>query len=788
MSFFNDYKNELLAASELPHIKKLVEADEFYFQKAKDRFDEFQQIDISGIDLSSLIEVTKQPKFSFKKMLDSYRDESTEYKLLLIIGQLVSYFVNNAAMKNELNEYEDKRVFAKAMVRQHIWVKWLLEFKIGADLNTFPGNIRNAILFIQNPESNLTILSDDYRKAISERLFNGENFNLYTEMNSIGIQANNPLNNGVLFVMILYSDAIKKLWVEQFDKADAANQGSVRNSEATVISWFEPIIKALKQLGGSATRKEAHDKIIEMCHITSDELTVTRGKLNQIKVLHDIDWARQYLAYAGYIDSSTHGRWTLTEKGKTSPMNTEIASEIRRAIVRKVDTRYWIYTPGEQARFWKAFYSEGIMGIGWDEIGDLTEYKTKGDIKIALQEVFDDKNSHRNDTHALWEFANKMSVGDIVFEKKGNYLLLGRGVIESEYVYGEEREEYKHIRKVNWTHSGEWEHPGQAVQKTLTDITSYTDYVEKLESLFRDENELFESDDKPEINYDEYTAEDFLRDVYISRKRYETLQGLLLRKKNIILQGAPGVGKTFAAKRLAFSILGNKNTSRVKVVQFHQSYSYEDFIMGWRTDGNGFKLEKGPFYRFCKDAEEDDEDEPYFFIIDEINRGNISIIFGELLMLIEANKRGDSIKLLYQNEQFSVPKNVHIIGMMNTADRSLAMMDYALRRRFAFFDLAPAFQSDGFKEYQLKVGNRKFGNLISIVERLNTDIGKDASLGEGFRIGHSYFCVDEDSIIDDDWLSDVIEYELIPLLNEYWFDEPSKIESWTKQLRDAVHG
>ncbi|GHV36835.1 hypothetical protein FACS1894187_12170 [Synergistales bacterium] len=164
----------------------------------------------------------------------------------------------------------------------------------------------------------------------------------------------------------------------------------------------------------------------------------------------------------------------------------------------------------------------------------------------------------------------------------------------------------------------------------------------------------------------------------------------------MILQGAPGVGKTFAAKRLAFSIIGKEDDRRVKIVQFHQSYSYEDFVMGYRPDGRGFCLAEGPFYQFCKIAEKDDDDRPYFFIIDEINRGNLSKIFGELLMLIENDKRGEknALRLLYKDEDFFVPENVHIIGMMNTADRSLAMIDYALRRRFVFFDMEPAFDSD----------------------------------------------------------------------------------------------
>lgn len=210
---------------------------------------------------------------------------------------------------------------------------------------------------------------------------------------------------------------------------------------------------------------------------------------------------------------------------------------------------------------------------------------------------------------------------------------------------------------------------------------------------------------------------------------YQTLVSLLKNKKNIILQGAPGVGKTFAAKRLAYSMMGVKDSSRVMMVQFHQSYSYEDFIMGFRPASTGFELKKGPFYSFCKKAETDIEND-YFFIIDEINRGNLSKIFGELFMLIENDKRGVSLQLLYSDEKFSVPANVYIIGMMNTADRSLAMLDYALRRRFAFFEFSPAFETEGFRAYRQEKYNKKFDNLIAAIEKLNVAIEHDDIEGQ----------------------------------------------------------
>ena len=320
------------------------------------------------------------------------------------------------------------------------------------------------------------------------------------------------------------------------------------------------------------------------------------------------------------------------------------------------------------------------------------------------------------------------------------------------------------------------------VSSTTKVLTNFSDFLQEIKNLFENDNII---DDEQEIIYPKYTVDDFLDDVYMSEEEYTRLVGLLRNKKNIILQGAPGVGKTYAAKRLAYSMMGVKDVERVMMVQFHQSYSYEDFIMGFRPSAAGFELKKGAFYNFCKKAEIDSDNE-YFFIIDEINRGNLSKIFGELFMLIESDKRGNALQLLYSDEKFSVPKNVYIIGMMNTADRSLAMLDYALRRRFAFFDIKPGFETTGFREYRMTLDNEKFNKLISCVDSLNRVISSDESLGEGFCIGHSYFCNLQPETIDDQWLYSVVEYELIPLLKEYWFDEPMKVKDWSENIRSAI--
>ena len=376
-----------------------------------------------------------------------------------------------------------------------------------------------------------------------------------------------------------------------------------------------------------------------------------------------------------------------------------------------------------------------------------------------------------------------MKPGDIVFAKKGMHLVIGRGVVESDYYYDSNRNHYKNVRRVKWTHKGEWPHPGQAVMKALTDITAYSDYVEKLNSLFVSDS--VDEEESPAIDYPAYDAEEFLEEVFMDEASYETLVALLRTKKNVILQGAPGVGKTFAAKRLAYSMMGVKDQNRVMMVQFHQSYSYEDFIMGFRPSGSGFNFipKPGAFYNFCKEAEIDSDNE-YFFIIDEINRGNLSKIFGELFMLIESDKRGVELKLLYSDERFSVPSNVYIIGMMNTADRSLALLDYALRRRFAFFEMKPGFDSDGFRKYRTGLASERFDRLIQCVKALNEAIAADESLGEGFCIGHSYFCSLKEATFEA--LSGIVEFELIPLLKEYWFDEPAKVKDWVDRLRSSI--
>lgn len=303
------------------------------------------------------------------------------------------------------------------------------------------------------------------------------------------------------------------------------------------------------------------------------------------------------------------------------------------------------------------------------------------------------------------------------------------------------------------------------------------DEYDVIMDLIREDNPLPKGETK-----ETYDRTKFLEEVYVSYHDYEKLESLLLRKQNLILQGAPGVGKTFAAKRLAYAIMGEKDDSRIMQVQFHQNYSYEDFVMGYKpNDNGGFDMKYGVFHKFCSKAKVD-KDHKYFFIIDEINRGNLSKIFGELLMLIEKDYREKEIQLAYNDETFAVPSNVYIIGMMNTADRSLAMIDYALRRRFSFFEMKPGFESVQFEKYVKKLADPHLEKLIKAVIELNKVIAEDDSLGTGFCIGHSYLC----NLGFHDSLENIVEYDIIPMLREYWFDNENKFNQEAQKLRNAL--
>ncbi|CAM3122021.1 AAA family ATPase [Staphylococcus argensis] len=553
-------------------------------------------------------------------------------------------------------------------------------------------------------------------------------------------------------------------------------KGNGRNKVTNGLYWIAP--EVYSSLDWRTSQYVYETEKISDKYINHNEKIP--NKISAKQYLKIVKQLKEYLSSSDTVMNSFvdlyYEAWKYSQEIKDK--NREIETSDADKDVEVVN--YWTISLDSQETKWREFLENSIIALGFNELGDFSTYEDKKQIKEKLQETNDTDRSYNNIANAILQFTHEMKAGDIVYATFEQSKVLGWGKITSEQVY-EPNGEFKNIRQIDWKEQGEWTTPIKLKNKKLYKITPYKDTIEALNDIFTTSSE--EDLGKEQIKYPKYSSEDFLNEVFISEQHYNRLIQLLEMKKNVILQGPPGVGKTFAAKRLAYSIMGVKDKNRVKMIQFHQSYSYEDFIMGFRPTETGFKLHTGAFYNFCKQAEQD-MDHDYFFIIDEINRGNLSKIFGELFMLIENDKRGSELELLYADEKFTVPDNVYIIGLMNTADRSLAILDYALRRRFAFFDISAGFSTEGFKEYQEKLQSPKFDSLIQRVEDLNNDIRNDEMLGEDFIIGHSYFS--NLTQVTDTILSNIVEFEIIPLLKEYWFDEPSKVDIWADTLRSAI--
>lgn len=446
----------------------------------------------------------------------------------------------------------------------------------------------------------------------------------------------------------------------------------------------------------------------------------------------------------------------------------------------------WLCAPGHGGCAWEDCKENGFICLGWDELGDLSQYPDRNAIHEKLVGMRDpDARSPKNASLACWQFVNDIKPNDIIVAKAGLHKILGIGIVTGAYSRDDGREGYKNVRACKWVMCGDKTYSDQLPMKTLTDISGYPEILHTIFTSYGLDPDTMEQVDVGEDvsagNYEggeEYSKEDFLSEVFMSDEEYERIKRLLAAKKNIIFQGAPGVGKTFAARRFAESVVGFKDSNNVRLVQFHQNYSYEDFIGGFKPSSDGFEYRTGVFYDFCQQAKSDTQGK-YFFIIDEINRGNLSKIFGELLMLIESDKRNDDVSLAYTGEPFFVPDNVYIIGMMNTADRSLAMIDYALRRRFSFVPMRPQFSNDKFKQLIAENPDSRIKSLVDCVVLLNEAIRQDIGLGEGFEIGHSYFCGSMSA-------ADIVEFELKPMLREYWYDDQDKVEEWSRRLDDVV--
>lgn len=558
-------------------------------------------------------------------------------------------------------------------------------------------------------------------------------------------------------------------------------------------------------------------------------------------------------------------------------------------------TSYWLYSAGEKSYKWNEFYKEGIMALGWDNLGNLTKFHSQDEIVQEMQKS-DLKDSYpKNDSKANWEFANKMNIGDIVYVKKGiEPILLGRGVVASDYIYDDTRNEYKSIRRVNWTHNGIYNVDFNELdikqwnQKTLTDISEnkYKDFCKKIEKIFNDkakEDKNMYSQPLNQILYGPpgtgktYSTSSIVKDILSSNK-------VSINKKSLkeITQETPwwqaialsmyknDRNKKYKVSELEFLLkeyipLKNNNTVKNKIweqlqkhtdytsetvfakdrnepfifdktkdsewyitekglnyiedqlineeqvnvpiemidkytnfVTFHQSYSYEEFVEGIKPstkDGQiKYAIENGIFKKMCIRANADPKNN-YVLIIDEINRGNISKIFGELITLIEKDKRIISngandiedfdlnidensksensiiVKLPYSQKYFGVPSNLYILGTMNTSDRSIASIDIALRRRFKFVEMMPKTEVLVDENKQpLMVEDINLQNLLKTInERISYLLDRD------HQIGHSYFMNWDNYVMAT--LKDVWFDEIMPLLNEYFYSDWEKLQA-----------
>jgi len=454
-------------------------------------------------------------------------------------------------------------------------------------------------------------------------------------------------------------------------------------------------------------------------------------------------------------------------------------------------TSYWKVAPGDKGSQWDEALEGGFIPIGWGQLGDLSGMSLE-QFERRREATLRKHPDWGSGVNQVWRFAN-IRAGDRIVANRGTTEVLGIGTVTGPYYY-EKGAHYPHRLPVRWddTHPRDVDEGGW--RRTLIKLRE-----EKFNAILRSSGGApysarpteprMPSQEVHEEGGLSFTIDDAMEGLFIDRPEFVNIVDLLRVKKNIILQGPPGVGKSFVAKRLAYALMGEESEKRVGMVQFHPAYSYEDFIQGFRPNASGFSLKNGIFHQFCDRARQDSR--THVFIIDEINRGNLGKVFGELMMLIEPDKRGNkwAIPLTYgsgPDDKFFVPENLYVIGLMNTADRSLAMVDYALRRRFAFVDVKPAFEKKVFRSYLVDRGVSE--ELVELIVKrmrvVNEKIAADtANLGPGYCIGHSYFCgIAEREVPGQVWYRRIVEREIEPLLREYWFDDKTRSEQFVRDL------
>jgi 5-methylcytosine-specific restriction protein B len=596
-----------------------------------------------------------------------------------------------------------------------------------------------------------------------------------------------------------------------------------------LTKYFPLLLDALRSADPSPMRPaEAMAWIRSREEVPADDLTRLVQNGTQSIFENDVHWARFYLVKAGLLGSARRGLWSLTPEGRAAKLSPEetwdLYVRIRDAnrpgsLAAEEDSpapgaagdseeegkSYWfagsVWHAGDQL---PRFLEQGVWENGYeDQFLDIVRRIRPGD-RIAIKASFVKKR-------VPFEVGGKaVSVMRIkatgtVLDNAGD----GRAVKVAWDPPTEPRDWYFYTYRTTIVEAD----PEAEDGRRLIDFTfrgALQDYAWFLAQPYW----LEKYGAKPETNLDDtpvtqittedeeiaeedspYTIEDIVTDgCFLTNSELSEILDRWRSKMNLILQGPPGTGKTWLAKRLGFALAGSNDRetvrSRLRVVQFHPSLAYEDFVRGWRPAGDGrLELIDGILMQAIQ-AAESEPDRPFVLVIEEINRGNPAQIFGEMLTLLEVSKRrrSEAIELAYRKEpgeRVHVPANLYVIGTMNVADRSLAIVDLALRRRFAFIDLEPRFG----KPWRAWCAHRGIESaLLTEIENrigvLNAEISAAISLGPQFRIGHSYVTPDTDAPITDGhaWFRARVETEIGPLLDEYWYDAPETAKAARAKL------
>lgn len=598
------------------------------------------------------------------------------------------------------------------------------------------------------------------------------------------------------------------------------------------VQYFRPVVDALRHSGGEAPPDAVYESVKKSVAVGDAELNgVTKGGLSRFE--NNVGWARFYVAKAGLIDGSKPGLWKLTPKGKATTLSPDEAVELFREV------RTLFRTPDNedeaapevvvghelfadtQRRFWFVgaswggtddqtirFLQEGIWQNGYHNKFTAEILRMKPGDRIAIKASYTRKRGLPFDNRGKTVSCMKIKAVGTITEnlRDGKTVKVDWQVVEPPrewffYTYrvtvvGADPNEDLARRLILFTFSEAtqdydfWLKQPYFAKKFGSNTATST-----LEGLFdSDEPEV----DEEEIAAPSYAATDILSDgCFLSEESVKEILARIESKRNLVLQGPPGTGKTWLAKRLAYALIGTKDPratrDRLRVMQFHPALSYEDFVRGWRPSGDGkLSLIDGVFLEIV-DAAKAEPDRPFVLVIEEINRGNPSQIFGEILTLLEDSKRApeEAMELAYRRtpgERIYLPRNLYVIGTMNIADRSLALVDLALRRRFAFVTLEPQLNA-AWRQWCLSRGLA--ADVLDLIQQrmaaLNEEIAVDRSLGPQYRIGHSYVTPVSEAVPDArGWFREVVRTEIVPLLHEYWFDAPEKVAAAESRLKEGL--